>query len=909
MNLNNNNDSKNIDYNSNDNIKEEEYSYIIDSKNILKMEKTKKINENLGKYVGVQMDSSEEDIINLSTNSSMTGNTNVEYNNIQKLIHIFTEKLFPKCNLDGFSISKKLATKYSKKLNENKNKIEECINYIYNNRQKLTYSGYINLDLNIIHNLGYILFASYNKLNDFKIYERKSLKSNITKTIKDEQNVLQDFFNHCNEKKYIPEHHKKALYWDKYRHKYYLPGIFIFLINTLDKIRTIKINFDIINESITNEDVDYLSIVIYNMKYIFNKVSHFQINFINPKLQCYMFSTYYEEYQQALDTINENLKKRYLKLDYIYDKKWDFKTEFLIEQYRQIYKTSVIEKKKNDNNINNMNKVKSNDKILSEDNNETQILKKNTKSSKSGFGSNIHKKCNVQPADFKSEMEGELDDIEQLSKNNPDKIYKKKDLNYYSNILKYILLSINSINHFNNICKLDLILNDSYYSEFYKFFENEIFDQDNKSTNIPLLKDFHLLDIISNKFIKLKEMNLEINSLDSITFKKILELINSNSFSLQSLNISLFSSDVTYLQQSLYKIYNSMKENPLERNSHKDINEFKILDKLLNNFTTNIQILFDLIKYKKIHTFGFNFDIPDIIENNQKYIMVIIKFILNLLLYLSKKDAPIQKAIILAPKIKLNNDFSFFFDKVLENRNNENNNKIIKEFSLQMQLYKIINIKNIISESLIILNIGNCDNHTFKELVKYLTSFKFSFRSSLSILSISLVKSLRVLNKEIYSLLFKIFNIKIKQLKQLNIYSNIIINHIKEYIYLLTIFNNNWISSCILTLNTKSEDIYQLSECQNERNKLKYFVPASLENELLSPNDIILKKRINNDNITDDTFWYLKYIFKVKYSCIDNHKKNRIETLSKFLANNILSYIHFQKFINIKHNLNEYFKE
>ncbi len=46
-------------------------------------------------------------------------------------------------------------------------------------------------------------------------------------------------------------------------------------------------------------------------------------------------------------------------------------------------------------------------------------------------------------------------------------------------------------------------------------------------------------------------------------------------------------------------------------------------------------------------------------------------------------------------------------------------------------------------------------------------------------------------------------------------------------------------------------------------------------------------------------------MFKIRYSCIDNDKTIRNESLAKFLTNNILSYIHFQKNINIKHNLEE----
>ena len=165
MNLNKNNILKNIDYNNNENTKEN-YQFIIDSKNVLKIENTKNVDENLGKYFGTQIDPSEEDLINQSTSSSMTvsiGNANNE-NSIQKLLFIFNEKLFPKCNLDSFLISKKIAIKYFKKFNENKDKIEECINFIGKYKETFKNSGFINFDLKIIHNLGYILLNSFNKL-------------------------------------------------------------------------------------------------------------------------------------------------------------------------------------------------------------------------------------------------------------------------------------------------------------------------------------------------------------------------------------------------------------------------------------------------------------------------------------------------------------------------------------------------------------------------------------------------------------------------------------------------------------------------------------------------------------------------------------------------------------------------
>jgi hypothetical protein len=398
--------------------------------------------------------------------------------------------------------------------------------------------------------------------------------------------------------------------------------------------------------------------------------------------------------------------------------------------------------------------------------------------------------------------------------------------------------------------------------------------------------------------------------LDSLTFKKILEGIYNKS-SLVSLYISFFSSDVTYLQQNIYRLFtsNPSHDDILKKQKWREDSELKILDKFLDNFCINLQILFNLIRIKDLQFLGFNFNIPDIIMTKPKYLLTIIKFILNLLLYTTNKDAIFQKITILAPKIKFDNEFYPFINKVLGNINPKNNNKIIRELNFQLQLYKIINIKNIISESLVILNIGDCDFYTFEELILNLTSYRFCINSSLSKLSISLIKSLFILDIKIYNLLFKLFNIKISQLKEVNLFTNLIVKSEKTYIFLLNIFCYNWISLCTLTFNQNSEKIILSKECESERKKIKYLVPGSLENELLSPDDKELKKRIFNGQPflkNDEVFWYLKYIFQIRYKCDEIKYKNKNKSLSKFLINKILRYLHFEKYIRIEHNLVKY---
>ena len=79
-----------------------------------------------------------------------------------------------------------------------------------------------------------------------------------------------------------------------------------------------------------------------------------------------------------------------------------------------------------------------------------------------------------------------------------------------------------------------------------------------------------------------------------------------------------------------------------------------------------------------------------------------------------------------------------------------------------------------------------------------------------------------------------------------------------------------------------------------------------MENELLSPEDKEIKKKIFNGQPfkkNDEVFWYLKYIFQIRYKCDEIKNKNINKSLSKFLINKILRYLHFEKNIRIEHNL------
>jgi hypothetical protein len=116
-----------------------------------------------------------------------------------------------------------------------------------------------------------------------------------------------------------------------------------------------------------------------------------------------------------------------------------------------------------------------------------------------------------------------------------------KDIASPLNFIKIILLCVNGLNRFKDLNKMDLILPNSFSEEINYFLKTEILVADNDDTAnnlfISKIKDFHLLDLIFSKFIKLKTINCEFNSLDNATFNSLIKSLYMNN-SITTLNLS-----------------------------------------------------------------------------------------------------------------------------------------------------------------------------------------------------------------------------------------------------------------------------------------------------------------------------------------------------------------------------------
>ena len=213
---------------------------------------------------------------------------------------------------------------------------------------------------------------------------------------------------------------------------------------------------------------------------------------------------------------------------------------------------------------------------------------------------------------------------------------------------------------------------------------------------------------------------------------------------------------------------------------------------------------------------------------------------------------------------------------------------------------------------MIILNIGDFDIYSFREIVKFLTSYNFSRNSSLQKMSISLLNSVIQYSNVIKTILGRIFSIKIRQLMELNIYTNVYVDK-EQYYDLINIFKNNWISKCTLLLNSKSKIDFNYLE-NGKHNDLIYLVSHCLEDKLMENNELVLRNKIflNKDkkNILDcdkddNAYWLMKQIYNKKYKSFPYIKMRT----RKDIIFNTLQFLYFSKNIEIKHQLETDFED
>ena len=208
-----------------------------------------------------------------------------------------------------------------------------------------------------------------------------------------------------------------------------------------------------------------------------------------------------------------------------------------------------------------------------------------------------------------------------------------------------------------NIKKLSLFFHTSFSYEMYLCFKTNL--------NLELT---HFL-IFLNKIDSLREINCSFNSLDDKSFEYILGILFKNTH-LHILRLSFFSPDINYYDNALFnlcsakrisltKLFSEFDEYLKKHDEYSEmkINDFILEEKLLNSLAINFINLSTLLKLqllKNLSELVLRFDIPIPIQNNPSYIILIIKFLMNIIIMLTFQQNNTHTFKILAPNLELN---------------------------------------------------------------------------------------------------------------------------------------------------------------------------------------------------------------------------------------------------------------
>ena len=812
---------------------------------------------------------------------------NSKKNKTLKQINQTINKLFNKLcgtninyNGDILSINQNIAKAINKIVKIDKNYVDELIkDFVGASNVNLHKSDYLLLDVEACDKIGSMLCYCFsdNRLQQFKIKNFKKLIETRQAVMKTEVNVYKEYVDYCRHNNETDL--KITFFWKKQRGKYQCLPELIFLFNRFAKVKDVE--FDI-NAFLKFEDTElndahnlFILLTLLNINIILTSFKRYKINLIYEEFEKILYFKYYNnKFDLLCNKKNDIFKKNNpMNREKQFFQKWNFK--YGLDCYDDF----------NDLNINkNKRSIKSiiNDKQSFGEEDETSFEKNNEENDDQNNAK--EKGINGIIGDFLDRME-------------------------------LIIVSLFGLSNFENYenLELTLIINDAFIQEYFILLSH--FYLIDKISNI---KDcFGIIDILSyNKKMSLnKKLNIEINSLDDISFEKFLIFILKNK-SLTTFNISLFSSDIIYIPQSLYKIsLGEWKEDDLSNNDsinylYNDVIDLekKILNKIFNNFIYHLSVLFEiLVKYmENLEEFGINIDTPPNLLNLQNYKNSILKFILNIIYFISI-NSKIKKACLLSPKTVLDSRKMAYINEIFKNIDMIQATNLT-DLTLNLQFVRISNIGNLISTQLQILNIGYLDIETFKKICQFLLNDKFNKESCLKKISIGLLNIIMNFDVELKVILRKLFSIKIKSLISLSLYTNITIKDEIEYDYLLKILNNNWINEYSITLNPKSNQYFE--NFSNDIKHLNFFVPHSLEEKLLNPEDIYNYQKNpaclelgKNLDKNDDAYWILKYLFENKYF---NELSN--DNTIKGYIKDILKYLYFQKKPNVKYYTDSSFK-
>ena len=346
---------------------------------------------------------------------------------------------------------------------------------------------------------------------------------------------------------------------------------------------------------------------------------------------------------------------------------------------------------------------------------------------------------------------------------------------------------------------------------------DEIFEMLKKQK--VFINDFHFLSFLTNNNIIY--LTIEFNSLDNQTFEKLLNFLNQNQ-NLSGCNLSFFPSEEYFKTELLFKILQNCDENfKLKKNKknklvfnpnaildlkgNEDLDSY-LLRKLSEYFEKNLKKFFYFLTIKTCITeLSLIFDIPTILNKNGYYNNILMKFFLDIFIFIDSAFNNIKSLTLNSEnfvfdsrKYPILNDFcdKLYFYKKKEHK--------LTSLTFQVKFYNIRKIYRFIPYNLTYLSIGQFDYQTFNCLVDYLTSSDYSLKTKLIKLKISLNNSVVDINKEkIYEAIFRLFTEYPKGLTEISLYTSLIISY-EQLLDILINTNYNTLPNIFMQFSFKS---------------------------------------------------------------------------------------------------------
>ena len=472
------------------------------------------------------------------------------------------------------------------------------------------------------------------------------------------------------------------------------------------------------------------------------------------------------------------------------------------------------------------------DEIISINDKYEVFLKKIKRNNKSTYHQSEYKKRVYdlnKKSIFNEQIKNNLvDEFELLSESfsmvSSVKDYKDEELKKQENFMKKYLSSLEMIIiYWYFISKLNLIKTCNFTIPIN--LEDKILLM-LKERKIYLF-DFNLLTNLSSE--NLIEVTMDFNSLDNKLFQQILHFLLKND-KMRNCRLSFFPPEEYFEPQFLLNLLLNSdnakgKYYISEVRTNEEIENF-LLRKLAEHFEFNMNKFFSFfINRKMIKEFYLIFDMPNVLYKIDSYEIIIMKLIMNMLIYIDRFNGNQNQGLdcfsIIAENLFFDNRKHPFLDDFFKNMNIYRKRNIpIKKFSLKLKMIELTNIYKIIPYHIIYLSIGSFDLNTFQCFVEYITSTEFNMHSELISLQITLGNSILTM-EQCFDSLLKLLTEHPKSLEQISIYTNVCTDlHSIEKLFEST--NYNKLEKIFLQFNKKSIDDINMKKKYGEKfEKLK----------------------------------------------------------------------------------------